>query len=106
MLPEYCIYTNLFRQQIPGGNNEERIKHYQSLMGPTVSGKPEFLFETMHHYCWALMKTNRGVRLAKTNGFSTAVQSSEVRVELEWPAFVRANDFIDAIAELKTAILD
>jgi tetratricopeptide (TPR) repeat protein len=66
MLPEYCKYTNLFRQHVPGGNDEERINYYRNLMGPTASGKPPYLFETMHHYCWALMKTNRGTRLART----------------------------------------
>lgn len=57
MLPGYCIHTQLFRQRIPGGDNPELIERWRAFMGPT--------FEAMHHYCWGLMKTNRGVLLAR-----------------------------------------
>src|SRR4051812_39927769 len=51
MLPRYCIYTQLFRERVPGGNNAAEIRKWTALMGDT--------FDTLHHYCWALMKTNR-----------------------------------------------
>jgi tetratricopeptide (TPR) repeat protein len=58
MLPRYCIYTQLFRDNVPGGNNPEEIKRWYSIMGDT--------FHAMHHYCWGLMKTNRATLLART----------------------------------------
>jgi tetratricopeptide (TPR) repeat protein len=58
MLPRYCIHTQLFRDRVPGGNNQAEIRKWQSIMGPT--------FNAMHHYCWGLMKTNRAVLLARS----------------------------------------
>jgi hypothetical protein len=58
MLPRYCIYTQLFRQHVPGGDNPGEIRRWSALLGPT--------FSAMHHYCWGLMKTNRALFLART----------------------------------------
>ena len=57
MLPRYCIYTQSFRERVPGGNNPDEIQRWYSILGQT--------FHAMHHYCWGLMKTNRGVLLAR-----------------------------------------
>lgn len=57
MLPRYCIYTPLFRDRVPGGNNRVEIQKWSTVLGPT--------FEAMHHYCWGLMKTNRALYLAR-----------------------------------------
>ena len=57
MLPRYCSYTQYFRDQVPGGNNTAEIERWYSTLGET--------FHHMHHYCWGLMKTNRGVLLAR-----------------------------------------
>jgi tetratricopeptide (TPR) repeat protein len=51
LLPRYCIYTQLFRDRVPGGNNPEEIEKCYATMGKT--------FHAMHHYCWGLMKSNR-----------------------------------------------
>jgi tetratricopeptide (TPR) repeat protein len=51
LLPHYCIYTQLFREHVPGGNDITQIQAWRSFMGPE--------FEAMHHYCFGLMKTNR-----------------------------------------------
>ncbi len=59
MLPRYCKHTNLIRQHVPGGDDPEQVQYWRSVMGPTRTGRPEYMFETMHHYCWALMYTNR-----------------------------------------------
>lgn len=56
LLPEYCRHTQHFRDRLPGGNNPAAIEHWRAAMGPT--------FEAMHHYCWGLMKSNRGLLLA------------------------------------------
>lgn len=58
MLPRFCIHTQGFREVVPGGNNRDQIDRWRALMGPT--------FEHLHYYCWGLMKTNRGVLLART----------------------------------------
>lgn len=60
MLPRYCIYTQGFRDAVPGGNNQAEIKHWYHVMGPT--------YHTMHHYCAGLMKTNRA-NLARTRTY-------------------------------------
>jgi tetratricopeptide (TPR) repeat protein len=57
MLPQYCIYTQLMRDRVPGGNNPAMIRSYYAKFGPT--------FHALHHYCWGLMKTNRAIMLAK-----------------------------------------
>ena len=58
MVPRYCIYTQLFRERVPGGNNPAEIRRWSAVMGET--------FDAVHHYCWALMKTNRATILART----------------------------------------
>ena len=58
MLPRYCAYTQSFRDHVPGGNNPAEIQRWYSMLGET--------FHAMHHYCWGLMKTNRGVLLARS----------------------------------------
>lgn len=57
MLPRYCIYTQSFRERVPGGDNPDEIKRWYSVMGDT--------FHAMHHYCWGLMRTNRAVILTR-----------------------------------------
>jgi len=61
MLPGYCIYTQLFRDNVPGGRDPEKIKRWSAIMGPT--------FVHMHHYCWGLMKTNRALLLVRSQRF-------------------------------------
>jgi len=58
MLPRYCAYTQSFREHVPGANNPDEIQQWNSRLGQT--------FHAMHHYCWGLMKTNRGVLLARS----------------------------------------
>ena len=58
LLPPYCPYTLEFRSHVPGGDNKTEIERWYAIMGPG--------FHAMHHYCWGLMKTNRGLLLART----------------------------------------
>jgi len=58
MLPEYCKYTMFFRDHVPGGSNRSMVERWSAVMGPT--------FNHMHHYCWALMSTNRALLIART----------------------------------------
>jgi len=58
LLPEYCKYTMFFREKVPGGADSGQVARWSSVMGPT--------FNHMHHYCWALMATNRAQFIART----------------------------------------
>jgi tetratricopeptide (TPR) repeat protein len=58
LLPVYCKYTQLFRNNVPGGNDPVEIERWTKRMGPT--------FIHMHHYCWGLMDGNRAAFWAKT----------------------------------------
>lgn len=57
-LPAFCIYTQEFRDKVPGGSDQDQIKHWYAVMGEP--------FHAMHHYCWGLMKTHRALVLART----------------------------------------
>jgi hypothetical protein len=56
LLPHYCIYTQSFRDHVPGGNDKTMIDSWYARLGPT--------FHALHHFCWGMMKTNRGLLLA------------------------------------------
>lgn len=58
MLPAYCKHTQEFRERVPGGADGAAIEHWKAVLGAT--------YEAMHHYCWGLMKTNRGMLLARS----------------------------------------
>jgi tetratricopeptide (TPR) repeat protein len=53
MAPPYCRHTQLFRGVVPGGNNQAEIERWESVLGET--------FIHMHHYCAALIETNRAL---------------------------------------------
>lgn len=57
MLPRYCYFTQIFRQFAPGGSNKEEMDRWYATLGPT--------YHHLHHYCWGMMKSNRGLILAK-----------------------------------------
>ncbi len=57
LLPNYCRYTQLFRDHLPGGGDQSLVKSWYAELGPT--------FHHLHHYCLGLMKTNRAVLLAR-----------------------------------------
>lgn len=59
MAPPYCMYTQGFRDRVPGGNNPAEIERWGSLMGHAA-------FNAMHHYCSGLMETNRATFLSQT----------------------------------------
>jgi len=53
LIPRYCIYTDTFRNRVPGGNDKAIIDSWYARLGPG--------FGALHHYCWGLMKTNRAL---------------------------------------------
>jgi len=91
MLPRYCIYTQEFRQRVPGGNDQLKINYWKSAMGESVTGYA--LFEAMHHYCWGLMKTNRAVILTRDRKFrlfylESSIGEFDYVIRLAQPDFV------------------
>ena len=42
LLPSYCKYTQIYRDNLPGGTDPSQIAHWTAIMGPT--------FNHMHHY--------------------------------------------------------
>ena len=61
LLPPYCAYTQLFRDNVPGGMDPDEIKRWTAILGPT--------YIHMHHYCWGLMKTNRALLFVRSKKF-------------------------------------
>jgi tetratricopeptide (TPR) repeat protein len=55
LLPPYCKYTQLYRDVAPGGKNPAEIERWATIMG----GDGNFMH--LHHYCWGLEYTNRGL---------------------------------------------
>jgi tetratricopeptide (TPR) repeat protein len=50
LLPSYCKYTQIYRDNLPGGKDPAEIERLTNSMGHT--------FIHMHHYCWALQTSN------------------------------------------------
>ena len=72
MLPAFCPHTQLFRERVPGGNDPEAIRRWQSVLGD--------MYLHLHHYCWGLMHLNRArilAREAQTRNFNYASAISE-----------------------------
>ena len=51
LLPPYCKYTQLYRQNVPGGSDQAQIDRWGSVLG---AGN----FWHLHHYCFGLEHTN------------------------------------------------
>jgi hypothetical protein len=58
LLPNYCKFTQIFRERVPGGNDRAEQERWYARLGPT--------FHDLHHFCWGLMKVNRAVFLARS----------------------------------------
>jgi hypothetical protein len=95
-LPRYCVYTQVFRQNVPGGNNQAEIDRWYAQLGPT--------FHAMHHYCWGLIRTNRALFLA-TNArarnfyLETAVGEYDYVIAHATPGFVLLPEIFTKKAE-------
>lgn len=85
LLPRYCVHTQLFRDNVPGGNNLEEIKRWTSVMGST--------FINMHHYCWGLMYTNRALLLAPSERLKMHYLDNSIR-EFDYVILRAPADFI------------
>jgi hypothetical protein len=58
LLPRFCLFTIAFRMaDVPGGESQAETEAWYARVGPS--------FQHLHHYCWGLMSTNRGVLLAR-----------------------------------------
>ena len=59
MLPPYCKYTQIYRENVPGGNDALQIERWASVLG---AGN----FSHLHHYCAGLENTNRALYFSST----------------------------------------
>ena len=59
MLPPYCKYTQLYRDNVPGGGDAQQIKRWASALGAEN-------FHHLHHYCFGLENTNRALYSSRT----------------------------------------
>jgi tetratricopeptide (TPR) repeat protein len=59
LLPPYCVYSQYFDQKYR--TSEAEKKRWMAALGPT--------FIHVHHYCFALLKTNRALFLTKEKRF-------------------------------------
>lgn len=85
MLPNYCIYTQLFRDHVPGGNDKAAIDRWYATMGPS--------FHALHHYCWGLMKTNRAMLLARNQQIRSFYLGSSID-EFDYVLRYASPDFV------------
>lgn len=85
MLPEYCKYTQLFRERVPGGNDREMIERWQSMLGD--------VFMHMHHYCWGLMHLHRAKVLAR-DAQARAFNFDRAVVEFDYVIDRSPRDFV------------
>lgn len=59
MLPPYCKYTQLYRDNVPGGNDPHQIERWGSVLGRES-------FHHLHHYCMGLENTHRALYFSTT----------------------------------------
>jgi hypothetical protein len=93
MLPRYCIYTQLFRQAVPGGDDPTVIAQWYEYMGPT--------FHHVHHYCFGLMKMNRAMYLARGDQNARRFYLSDAVIEMEY-VISKADDKFVLMPEMLT----
>jgi tetratricopeptide (TPR) repeat protein len=85
MLPPYCKYTQIYRQNVPGGNDPQQIERWTSVLGQEN-------FIHMHHYCLALESSNRALYFTSTKQdrdreLTTAVREFDYVVDRVTPDF-------------------
>jgi tetratricopeptide (TPR) repeat protein len=77
-LPEFCRYTQIFRDHLPGGKDPDQIARWTNLLGHT--------FIHLHHYCWGLMATNRAFYMSRTSeqrGYNLSQSINEFNYVIE-----------------------
>lgn len=85
MLPKYCIYTQDYRERVPGGNDPAAIEQWTATMGE--------IFVHMHHYCYGLMKANRGLYLTR-DALSRKYYLRDAIIEYDYVLNHATRDFI------------
>lgn len=85
MLPAFCRHTQGFRESVPGGNDPVQVQRWRGTLGGT--------FEHLHHYCWGLMKSNRGAILAR-DGTTRAAYLSDANREFQYVLERAGEDFV------------
>ncbi len=56
LLPPYCKYEPVIRDNVPGGQDPVQTQKWQSILG--------YMWQHLHHYCWGLQQTNYAMLFA------------------------------------------
>lgn len=83
LLPPYCVYTQYFDARYR--TNEAEKKRWVAALGPT--------FIHLHHYCFALLKTNRALLLTKEKRYREFYLRDSLR-EFEYIIDRSPSDFV------------
>lgn len=59
MLPPYCKHTQVYRENLPGGNDATQIERWTRVLGAQN-------YIHLHHYCWGLENTHRALYFSST----------------------------------------
>jgi len=98
LLPPYCKYTQLYRGAAPGGNDPVEIEKWSAAMGGAQN------FAHMHHYCWALENTNRGLysatsKIERDRYFAASLGDFDYLLQRVGPDFVLLPEILTKKAE-------
>jgi hypothetical protein len=98
LLPPYCKYTQNFREKVTGGDDRVEAARWEALFGQA--------FFAMHHYCWGLMKANRGLFLARSKRtrdyyLNEAIVEYDYVIDRSQPGFVLLPELIARKGDLQ-----
>ncbi|MCC7486346.1 MAG: tetratricopeptide repeat protein [Burkholderiales bacterium] len=92
LLPPYCRYTQIFRDEVPGANDPARIKYWYGVLGGE--------FHHLHHYCWALTHANNATFASKLTTarrkalYGAAIREVNYVIRNSSPRFVLAPEIL------------
>ena len=76
MLPPYCKYLQVYRENVPGGSDPAQIERWTRILGAQN-------YLHLHHYCWGLENTSRGLYFS-TNSRERNHEFSEAVREIDY----------------------
>ena len=76
MLPPYCKYLQVYRENVPGGNDPAQIERWTRILGPQN-------YLHLHHYCWGLEDTSKGLYFS-TNSRERTFEFAEAVREFDY----------------------
>ncbi|MGQ0652120.1 MAG: tetratricopeptide repeat protein [Betaproteobacteria bacterium] len=101
LLPEWCKYTQDFRDKVPGGNNPTEIRRWME--------RTQGVFHAMHHYCWGLILQNEATffvkdRALRLNKLDNSVREFDYVIHRSHPTFALLPELYTKKAESLSAL--